>query len=354
MVSAELIGAVLQKAIQVATHSWEYGTVAEALLEWNSPKLSIWNDPFPNGKIPTLNAENVSALSYVKPFIRTDNITLVDGDGAAGDPAALGIPALLIGKTDKKYWDAATRQEQHLINDVPRWPNGAISHRERVAELWADFVYMVPPFLAYYAVATSDLDLLKESALQCQYYHDVLIQPSSTWMLIIGPEVQDYALWSTGNGWAAAGMSRVLATLKKSPLASKTKKEQSSLVSMIQQILDGTIALDTDNSGLLRNYLNDTTWWGEISGTSILAATALRAAKLEPKVFGKKYTNWAVEKMHQVNKRIDASEGENKGIVSPAINPLNWHDKTPYTSGSPEGQSFVVLLHAAYRDWKGK
>jgi len=81
MVSAELIGAVLQKAIQVATHSWEYGTVAEALLEWNSPKLSIWNDPFPNGKIPTLNAENVSALSYVKPFIRTDNITLVDGDG---------------------------------------------------------------------------------------------------------------------------------------------------------------------------------------------------------------------------------------------------------------------------------
>jgi len=213
---------------------------------------------------------------------------------------------------------------------------------------------MVPPFLAYYAVATSDLDLLKESALQCQYYHDVLIQPSSTWMHIIGPEVQDYALWSTGNGWAAAGMSRVLATLKKSPLASKTKKEQSSLVSMIQQILDGTIALDTDNSGLLRNYLNDTTWWGEISGTSILAATALRAAKLEPKVFGKKYTNWAVEKMHQVDKRIDASEGENKGIVSPAINPLNWHDKTPYTSGSPEGQSFVVLLHAAYRDWKGK
>jgi hypothetical protein len=81
MVSAQVIATVLQKAVQVATHSWEYGTVAEALLEWNDPKLSIWNDPFPGGKIPTLDVANVSALSYVKPFIRLTGNTLVDGDG---------------------------------------------------------------------------------------------------------------------------------------------------------------------------------------------------------------------------------------------------------------------------------
>ncbi|KAJ4287373.1 hypothetical protein N0V90_012772 [Kalmusia sp. IMI 367209] len=351
MVSAELIGAVLQKAIQVATHSWEYGTVAEALLEWNDPDLSIWHNPFPDGKVPTLNVEDVSALTYIEPHIRTNSTTLVDGDG---DPAALGIPALLIGKTDSAYWDAATRQEQHLINDVPRWDNGAISHRENVAELWADFVYMVPPFLAYYAVATCDVSLLKESARQVKLYRDVLIQPSGVWMHITGPEVQDYQLWSTGNGWAAAGAARVLATLKKSPYAEDTTAEQESLTSIIKSILDGAIELDTDESGLLRNYLNDTTWWGEISGTSILAATALRVAVLEPETFGSEYADWAVEKMGVVDGHIDAEEGDNKGIVSPAINPLDWHDTTPYTTGSPEGQSFVVLLHAAYRDWKGE
>lgn len=36
------------------------------------------------------------------------------------------------------------------------------------------------------------------------------------------------------------------------------------------------------------------------------------------------------------------------GIVAPAVNPLGWGDTTPDTSGSPEGQAFAVLLHAAY------
>jgi hypothetical protein len=72
---------VLAKAIEVATHSWEYGSVAQALLEWNNSTLSIWNTPFPNNDIPTLDYTEVSALEYVKPFIRTNNITLVDGDG---------------------------------------------------------------------------------------------------------------------------------------------------------------------------------------------------------------------------------------------------------------------------------
>lgn len=81
MVSADLINAVLTQAARVATHSWEYGTVAEAFLEWDTPQFSIWNDPFPDGQVPTLNVDDVSALTYIKPHIRTDNITLVDGDG---------------------------------------------------------------------------------------------------------------------------------------------------------------------------------------------------------------------------------------------------------------------------------
>lgn len=213
---------------------------------------------------------------------------------------------------------------------------------------------MVPPFLAYTGVATSNLTLLKEAALQAKLYRDVLIQPSGVWMHISGPQTKDFGLWSTGNGWAAAGMARVLATLKKSSYADKTKAEQKSLTGLIKEILDGSIKLDTDASGLLRNYLNETSWFGEISGTSVLAATAFRVAVLEPKTFGRKYTDWAAKKMDVVDGHINAEEGDAKGLVTPAINPLDWHDKTPYTSGSPEGQSFVVLLHAAYRDFAGK
>ncbi|KAF2200188.1 Six-hairpin glycosidase [Delitschia confertaspora ATCC 74209] len=350
MVSASLINTVLAKAIEVATHSWEYGTVAEALLEWKNPNLSIWNNPFPDGEIPKLDVDQVDALSYIKPHIRTDNVTLVDGDGAAGDPASLGIYALLIGKSSstKPYYDAAVRQEEHLVKDVPRWSNGAISHREAYPELWDDFLYMVPPFLAYYGVASKNETLLKEAARQCELYRDIMVTEKGPWLHIVGDHVSDTELWSTGNGWAAAGMSRVLATMLKSKYANSTKKEQDSLASMIKTIVDGAIALDTDSSGLLRNYLDDETWFGEISGTSILAATVFRMAVLRPTEFGKKHTNWAQKKMEVVDKLIQ----KKSGIVSPAVNPLNWWDKSPYTVGSPEGQSFVVLLHAAFRDWK--
>lgn len=235
---------------------------------------------------------------------------------------------------------------------MPRWPNGAISHREAYPELWADFVYMVPPFLAYYGVASSNVTLLKESALQCKYYRDGLtVTDAGVWLHIRGDHgTTDLAPWSSGNGWAAAGMSRVLATLRKSGFDAETKDEQGLLVSLIKEILDGAIALDTDSSELLRNYLDDESWWGEISGTSLLAATAFRVAVLNPEVFGSKYTEWAVKKLEVVDTKID----EGTGIVGPAINPLDWHDREQYWSGSPEGQSFVVLMHAAERDWRGQ
>ena len=100
---------------------------------------------------------------------------------------------------------------------------------------------------------------------------------------------------------------------------------------------------------MLRNYLNDTTWFGETSGTAILAATAYRMAKSDPKTFGSTYVKWAEARRGAVAAHIDRSTG----IASPAVNPLGWGDRTPFTTGSPEGESFAVLLYAAYRDWKG-
>ena len=66
----------------LASHSWEYGTAAEALLELYNSSLSVFSsDPFPGGKIPNVNWMNVNALSYVQPFISTNSQTLIDGDG---------------------------------------------------------------------------------------------------------------------------------------------------------------------------------------------------------------------------------------------------------------------------------
>lgn len=82
MVSKEVIGKVLSKAAEVASHSWEFGTVAEAFLEWNNADASVWNNPFPGGQVPTLNVDSTPALSYIEPHINlTGGPTLVGASG---------------------------------------------------------------------------------------------------------------------------------------------------------------------------------------------------------------------------------------------------------------------------------
>ena len=269
------------------------------------------------------------------------------------------MSAILIGQTDEEYLAAAEREVRHLLEDVPRWPNGAISHRESVAELWADFVYMAPPALAYWAVQAGDAGLLREAARQCLLYRDVLVaggdDPTTRglWHHIIGPESQDLGLWSTGNAWAAAGMARVLATAKNSGLlggATASDSEEPVLADLkaaIRGILDSGIAADAaePDEPLLRNYINDASWFGELSGTALLAATAYRVATLEPAEFGAGYAAWADEKRRVVTEHVG-----DDGLLYPVVNPLNWGDRTP-SGESPEAQSFAVVMFAAYRDY---
>ena len=72
---------VMARALNVSAHSWEYGTAAEALLELRNPELSVFgHNPFPGNHLPPVT-KSVPSLQYAKQFIRTDNVTLIDGDG---------------------------------------------------------------------------------------------------------------------------------------------------------------------------------------------------------------------------------------------------------------------------------
>jgi rhamnogalacturonyl hydrolase YesR len=267
----------------------------------------------------------------------------------------------MIGQINKKYLDAASREQNYVINIAPRAWNGAISQRYNTPEVWADFIYMVPPFLAYYAVATANTSLLRLTIQQCGLYRQIL-QANMTiaaqknvqgvWEHIIGPNDSQPGLWSTGNGWAAAGMTRVLATTLKWEQSASWAYEQGLLTQWIKEIIDGTmqgsLTSIEPSTGLLRNYLNDTSWFGETSGTALISSVLYRMAVLAPEIFARKsgYIAWAEKLRKSVAAHVEAN-----GIFSPAVNPLNWGDHTPYTTGSPEGQSFGLLLAAAYRDW---
>jgi rhamnogalacturonyl hydrolase YesR len=134
---------------------------------------------------------------------------------------------------------------------------------------------------------------LKQAADQCKKYKEVLATDQGPWRHISGPErpweeswggkTTDARMWSSGNGWATAGMSRVIATMRNSGFDAETKAEQGMLTDLIKKIVDGARALDTerqDQTGLLRNYLDSS--FPEIAGTALIAASTLRMAVLEP------------------------------------------------------------------------
>ncbi|KAG6910743.1 hypothetical protein DXG01_008275 [Tephrocybe rancida] len=376
---------VLDTALNISTHSWEFGTATEALLELYDPDLSIF------GAAPFTAAMRVASASTLprglayaleKITLGTGANALADGDGAVGDPASLAVGAWLLGKKSgyEQYKAAAIETFGYVVGSAPRAWNGAISHRAFYVETWADFVSMAPPFLAYYGADTNNITALQEAVFQCQAYRDILHYNTTSanatftglWEHILGPYYNgDTGLWSTGNAWAAAGMTRILATVIKAPAFSSGSTTEpaeitqwrrtaiTTLTTLIKEIIDAVIdAGDASyDGGLVRNYFNNPTIFGDISGSSLFAATVYRLVVLRPGVFGGKYVAWAEGIRKTLGSSFVDANGTtltyvdaNNGTARPAVNPLGWSDLNPWMAGSPEGQSFVVMLYAAWRD----
>jgi hypothetical protein len=129
------IAKVAALAESLPSHSWEYGTTAEALLELYHPDYSVFGSkPFP---IPTLARKDVKSLEYAAQKItyRTSD-GLINGNGAVADPASLGVAAVMLGKTDPAYSNAAKQAMGYLVGSTKRSWNGAISHRRDIVETW--------------------------------------------------------------------------------------------------------------------------------------------------------------------------------------------------------------------------
>ena len=97
---------------------------------------------------------------------------------------------------------------------------------------------MVPPFLAYYGVMTNNQTLLEEAYNQVNLYRSVLLDNTGMWQHIKMGSFEDTGHWSTGNGWAAMGMLRVLATIRGSDFAGSLRQQTADLENWIKGIHD--------------------------------------------------------------------------------------------------------------------
>jgi rhamnogalacturonyl hydrolase YesR len=103
---------------------------------------------------------------------------------------------------------------------------------------------MAPPFIAYFgAYEQNDTmnSLLQTAYDQCRLYRQYL-QDNSTklWKHIELGSYQDNNLWGTGNGWASAGMFRVLQTIRLSSNSTGFLNQTNDLTNWIEEIVNAS------------------------------------------------------------------------------------------------------------------
>ncbi|KAJ6547575.1 Six-hairpin glycosidase-like protein [Mycena capillaripes] len=416
------VSTVTDRLATGAIQSWELGTRAQALLDLNVPNFSVFSS---TGLPPPTSVPSNTTSAIAPVFSIAHNVVsalknvsgptgLINGDGAAGDPASIGVAVLLANWTGQgsdglDYAAAAQSQLEYLLNVVPHTSDGAISHRSAQVQLWSDSVFMVPPFLAYYGVLTGNTTLINEAYNQIKLYRNYLRDTSAKnlWKhIVLGTDSADAANdeghWSTGNGWAAAGMLRVLATMKNSPYSKDFSNQQKDLGNWVKEIHTAMFA-NLDSTNIFTNYadqpMNTTGMFYDTASTTLLASTVYRvsllwndhshlpnAEKCRQALFAASNSSsssttspssTAASASSAAHSSGSASHSLGSSISSSATSPIaspsattapltglihftddgwltpvvNPHQFGVEGKNSPEGEAFVLELQAAYSEW---
>ncbi|KAG1735183.1 Six-hairpin glycosidase-like protein [Suillus lakei] len=334
--------------------SWEQGTAAGSMLEFDDPEYSVFGSSscISDGKFPLSTLQ--LAYSAVVRQSSDGRLSQEIGDaqdGAALDGASAGSAVLLAlpDASRSNYWlDAADAQLDFILNVAPRTSTGAISHRVDSRQYWADGVYMGFPFIAYFGAVTNNATLLQIAYDQCRLYRDALILDGPTgklWGHIYSDDTKEWidkGIWGTGNAWAALGMLRVAVTIQKTEHSSDMASQIADLTSWIQEILDGEFAaLTSDN--LVPDYITGGPTFSDAASSAALASVAYRVAHLYPQQFGTNYTDVAAKVRDAVVGNVTSL-----GTLQPIVDPLNWAQTGLL---STESQAFGLMMFSAWRDW---
>ncbi|EJD55467.1 hypothetical protein AURDEDRAFT_109784 [Auricularia subglabra TFB-10046 SS5] len=355
----DLMERVKDQMLGAARESWEQGTAALALLEWDTPMYSLWgSQPFgpPGGRADPLPDSTLRlAVSAVAHQGSQGRLAQSNGDGAALDGASNGRAVLLGQLTQpsrEAFWRRASdKQLNYLLHKATRTSTGALSHRTKTRQYWADGVYMAFPFIAYDGAVYRNQSQLQFAYDQCRLYRNALITNCPTgklWRHIYSDDSRkfpDGGLWATGNGWAAKGMIDVAMIIQLSEFDETMLRQKEDLLAWVKEILDGTFAV-LNSDDLVPNYIDarGSNTFGDASASAALAGVAYRAATNWPGKFGNNYASLASKIRQAVTSRVDTEFG----VLRSVVDPLSWDNQGTL---STEAQAFALQMWAAWRDW---
>jgi unsaturated rhamnogalacturonyl hydrolase len=313
--TADRIERVKIATLGMQRYDWEQGVVAQAFLEMGEFDLTI---SMARGAILRQEKGRFSVLK---------------GNGPISDCSSVGEVVLFAAKQtgDPIFQKGADEMLKVIKTTSHKTSDGIIYHTQEPQKgIWSDFNYMLPPFLA----ASGDFDeaLMQIEGYRKYLYHEKEKLYSHMW----DDEKKQFAredFWGVGNGWSAAGMTRVIKLLPESMSA-----EKKMLIGYVRDLIDGCLKYLLPD-GTFHNVINRPDTFIEVNLSQMLcysifrgvAAGYLDSSYLKPAKIMRKAANDRVDKL---------------GYVHDVCGVPNFD--RPYFA--PEGQAFYLLMEIAAAD----
>jgi len=312
----ERIQKVLHAMLAMQRRAWEQGVAAQALIELGENDLAV-----------------LLAKDAVVNQLKDGRLGLNEGNGPVADPASNGEPVLFAAKLtgDPALSHAAQAMLEFLLYKAPKTRDGIIYHNAIENRIWVDAYYMAPPFLA---VAGQP----EEAVKQVLGYRRILWNPQRKMFYHIWDEdrheFERKLFWGVGNGWAAAGMARVIGALPERMAGEKTL-----IAGFVREALDGCLAYQHDD-GLFHDILDDPATFVETNAAQMFGYTIYRG--VAQGWLDRSYLVQADTMREAVYQKVDRF-----GLVQGVCGAPNFNRAGTAT----EGQAFFLLMEAAYHDW---
>lgn len=293
-------------------YSWEQGVTMQAFLEQG-------------------DTETVVALAKEAAYRRSeDGRTAVMGSNdAVTDPCSTGEALLFAYREtqDEAIGEACNGLRRWAMEKAPRNRDGIVYHLVNKPQFWVDSMYMLPPYLA--AVGYPE-----EAIRQIKGYWNALYHSEKGLMSHMWDDAkQEFVrkdFWGVGNGWAMAGLARVIDLL---PAEMKGEKEE--LIEMAQTLVNSVLS-HMRPDGLFHDVIDDSSTFVETNLSQMLAYTIYRGIK----------SGWLPDSMKSDADRLrEAVHGkvDHFGLVQGVCGAPNFNSP----GVAPEGQAFFLLMESA-------
>ncbi len=312
-ITSPIIQKVTTAMMAMQRASWEHGVAMQAMLELGETDLLY-----------------LMAKEAVLRQTDDGRLSVVYTDNGNTDPACSGEPVLFAGNhfNDGELKAAANKMLNYLLNKAPKSEKGILYHHINSPQSWIDSMYMAPPFLA--AIGEH-----KEAIKQIDGFRDFLWNNESklySHMWHDGKkEFPRKAFWGVGNGWAMAGIARVIDLLPKSFL-----KEKQKLAHNIIENMEGTLPFIRED-GLFHDVIDDPSTFVETNFPQMFAYTIFKGIK----------SGWLPTSYLVVAKKMRLaahSKVDNHGFVQGVCGAPHFNSSGRAT----EGQAFFLLMEAAF------